>query len=86
MGRVGQAEPLEEDLEQSGHFRAGGSADEMQLIEHEIEACVIVFRQPCACVHQDRIIEFANQHRIEDRLVRNEDVWRGMLHVPAGDQ
>ncbi|MNU41422.1 hypothetical protein D3C71_301510 [compost metagenome] len=83
---VGEAQPLEKNLEQSRHLGTGRTADQVEFVEHEVEARVLAAHQPIACLRQDGVVDFANEHCVEDRLVCDEDVRRCRLHVPPGNQ
>src|SRR5947207_11926727 len=86
MLRLGQSEAFEERSDQISNFRACCPAMQVQLVEYKKEVGIVVLFDPSPCILEDGRVDLAIEHRPEHADVRNENVWRGLLHVPTGNQ
>ena len=83
LGRVTtEAKAIQELPYDEGNLGSLSPPIGVDLVHHQREYLVGVGGEPIACLVEYRVLEFAHQHHIQHRVVRNEDVgWVGN-HVP----
>ena len=79
-----QPDPVQKSSQEVTDLRAGGAAVTVKFIDDKVEKVVFVGRQPSAGGIKDAVLDAPHQHDVQHAVVRDEDVGRRVLHVPAG--
>jgi hypothetical protein len=82
MVRV-ETKPVEQHPQEIGDFSAWRAAICVKLIDYKMEEVAAVARQPSSGCVEDGRLNATHKHNIEHAVVRDEDVGRLVLHVPA---
>ena len=77
-----EAQAVEQEPQQVGDLGPGRSAIEVQFVNDEVEDAAVLFEPLRVCSKIARV-RVAHQHDAQHAEVRDEDVRRGVLHVPA---
>ena len=78
-----KAETVKKNSQETSDFGPAASANEMKLVHHEKEACVVVLDDPAARLVDNGAVHLADEHGVQYRLVGDKNVRRGFLHVPS---
>ena len=78
-----EAKAVEQNPQEIGDFSAWRAAVRVKLINDKMEEVAAVARQPSSRYVEDGRLDAAHKHNIEHAVIRDEDVGRLVLHVPA---
>src|SRR5262249_16880994 len=77
------ADPVEEYPDQVSDFSSRCTTVCVKFIDHEMKQSGAVSFKPLTCEIKKWNFHAAHQHDVQHRVVRNEDVRRRILHIPA---
>jgi len=84
LGRRREAETVEAEAQNVGHFGPRRSPVGVQLVHDKKEDVAGILAQPVARLAENHVFDVAHEHDVQHRVVGDEDVGRGILHVPPG--
>jgi hypothetical protein len=55
----------------------------VEFVDDEREGVGFIGSEPVARLVEDRPLDLPQEHHVQHRVVRDEDVWRVLLHIPS---
>jgi hypothetical protein len=78
-----ESKAVEQHPQEISDFSTWRAAICVKLIDYKMEEVAAVARQPSSRCIKDRHLDPTHKHNIEHAVVRDENVGRLVLHVPA---